>query len=54
MYNDELKGLLELNPNIQQIWIDADGNWHTHEIEEVQPTSREDILKPSKKTKANE
>ena len=54
MYSDDLKGLLELNKNITSVWIDANGDWHTHEVANCEEVSREDILKPTKKVKKNE
>jgi hypothetical protein len=54
MYNDELKGLLELNSNIEQVWINEVGDWFTSEQSDCKIVTREEILKPSKKQKANE
>lgn len=53
MYKDELKELLELNTNIFSVWIDADGNWHTSNVQGAKEVSRDEVLKP-KKAKANE
>lgn len=53
MYNEELKGLLELNQNIVSVWINEIGEWFTSPTENTKEVKREDILK-AKKSKSNE
>lgn len=48
MYKEELIGLLNLNPNIESVWIDENGDWHTIETEGAKEVTRQEILKPKK------
>jgi len=54
MYNDELKGLLELNENIKSVWVNEAGEWFTSETSDCKEVKRDEILKPTKKVKDNE
>jgi hypothetical protein len=56
MYNDELKGLLELNQNIASVWINEAGEWFTSKTENCKEVTRDVILsdKTTKKVKTDE
>lgn len=44
MYSEDLKELLHFNKNIASVWLDADGAWHTYEVEGCEEVARLAII----------
>lgn len=44
MYNEELKGLLKSNKNIESVWLNEEGEWFTSATEGCKEVTRAEII----------